>query len=71
MVSDVTIVFEPEGKNVKTKLEKTAFQAAKEAGVGVRSECGGKGLCGKCVVIVKDAGAVGGVTEVERRHLSR
>jgi uncharacterized 2Fe-2S/4Fe-4S cluster protein (DUF4445 family) len=70
MASDVAIVFEPEGKKVKTQRGKTIFQAAKEAGVGVRSECGGKGICGKCMVIVKDSGVVSEVTEVERRWLS-
>ena len=69
-VSDVTVVFEPEGKKVKASCGKTVFQAAKEAGVGIRTECGGKGLCGKCRVIVKNTGAMSEVTEVERRRLS-
>jgi len=70
-MSDVAVVFEPEGKEVKTSCGKTVFQAAKEAGVGIRSECGGNGLCGKCKVMVKDSGAVSEVTEVERKHLSQ
>jgi len=71
MISDVTIVFEPEGKKVVTSRGKTVFQAAKEAGVGLRSECGGGGLCGKCRVIVKNSDAVSKLTEAERKHLSQ
>jgi uncharacterized 2Fe-2S/4Fe-4S cluster protein (DUF4445 family) len=71
MVSDVTIVFEPEGKNVKTSRGKSVFQAIKEAGVGIRSECGGKGLCGKCKVIIKNSDAVNKLTEAEKKRLSQ
>lgn len=49
----------------------TVFQAAMEAGVSIRSECGGKGACGKCKVIIRDSKVVNEVTELERKHLSR
>jgi len=71
MVSDVTIVFEPEGKRIRTSLGATVYRVAKEAGVGIRSECGGTGTCGKCRVIIRNSNAVSRVTEAERKHLSR
>jgi uncharacterized 2Fe-2S/4Fe-4S cluster protein (DUF4445 family) len=69
MVKYITVVFEPEGKRVKTSLGNTVFQVAKEAGIEIRSECGGEGLCGKCRVIIKNSEAVREATEAERRHL--
>jgi uncharacterized 2Fe-2S/4Fe-4S cluster protein (DUF4445 family) len=67
----VKILFEPEAKKVQTLKGTTIFQAAKDAGVDIRSECGGKGLCGKCRVIVKKSKDVGELTEPERKHLSK
>jgi len=69
--SDVTVVFEPVGKKIKTSLGTTVFQAAKEAGVSIRSECGGRGVCGKCKIIILNSSAVCEVTEAEKKHLSR
>ena len=66
-----TLLFEPDGRKVKVPSGSTVFQAAKEAGVGIRSECGGKGACGKCKIIIKDSKVVNEVTEVERKYLSR
>ena len=63
------MLFEPEGKKASVSAGTTIFDAAKNAGVGIRSECGGKGLCGKCRVIVKDSKALSDLTEVERRFL--
>jgi uncharacterized 2Fe-2S/4Fe-4S cluster protein (DUF4445 family) len=54
---NVNILFEPEAKKVQTPKGTTVFQAAKDAGVDIRSECGGKGLCGKCRIIVKKSRA--------------
>jgi len=71
MVRDVTVVFEPEGKRIKTSLRSTVFQVAKEANVSIRSECGGKGLCGKCRAIIRNSNAVSEVTESERTHLGQ
>ena len=68
---EVTVTFEPEGKKVKVPISSTIFYAIKEAGLNIRSECGGKGICGKCRVIIKDSEAVNRVTDTEKRHLSR
>jgi len=64
------IIFEPEGRKVGVTRGITIFQTAKEAGVGIRSECSGKGSCGKCKIIIKDPKTIGEVSEAETKHLS-
>jgi uncharacterized 2Fe-2S/4Fe-4S cluster protein (DUF4445 family) len=65
------VTFEPDGKKVRVKGGTNILKAAKEAGVGIRSECGGKGVCGKCKVIIKSADAVSKVSSVEEKLLSK
>jgi len=66
----VTVTFEPEGRRVRVPPETSIFKAASEAGVGIRTECGGEGTCGKCRIIVKNKSAVNEVTDAETTHLS-
>ena len=47
------MVFQPYGRRVKVAKGTTVLRAALEAGIGIRSICGGRGLCGKCKVIVR------------------
>ncbi|MDH7477989.1 MAG: ASKHA domain-containing protein [Candidatus Bathyarchaeota archaeon] len=68
---NVKILFEPEAKKIQTLKGTTVFQAAKDAGVTIRSECDGKGLCGKCRVIVKKPEDLSELTEPEKKHLSK
>ena len=70
-VGKIVVVFEPEGKKIVVKSGATILEAAKNAGVGIRSECGGEGICGKCKVIVKNPLAISELTEAEKRHLSK
>jgi len=70
MVSDILVTFEPEGSKVRVASGTTIFQAASEAGVSIRSECGAKGTCGKCRIVVKDKSALTEVTPAESKHLS-
>lgn len=62
----VSLTFEPYG--VKSEVEKGTclLVALKAVGLTVRSECGGRGICGKCKVIVKDSSSLTNVTEAER-----
>jgi len=69
-VKRAVITFEPEGRTVRTALGTTIFQAASEVGAGIRSECGGKGVCGKCRIVVQDKGSLSEVTAAEIKHLS-
>jgi uncharacterized 2Fe-2S/4Fe-4S cluster protein (DUF4445 family) len=71
MGSKVTIAFEPEGRKVKVPYGVTVLKAAKEASVGIRSECGGRGSCGKCKIIIKESDATSKVTATEKKLLSK
>jgi len=66
----ITVTFEPEGRRVRVPPETSIFQAASEAGIGIRTECGGEGTCGKCRIIVRNKSAVDEVTDAETTHLS-
>ncbi|UCE15626.1 MAG: DUF4445 domain-containing protein [Candidatus Bathyarchaeota archaeon] len=66
----ITVTFEPEGRRVRVQPETSIFQAAREAGIGIRTECGGDGTCGKCRIIVKNKSVINEVTDAERTHLS-
>ena len=62
----VTVTFEPDG--VRSEIEKGTrlLDALQALGVTVRSECGGKGICGKCKIIIKDSANFTEVTEAEK-----
>ena len=66
----ITVIFQPEGRKVTIASGTSIFEAACKAGVGIQSECGGKGKCGKCRVVVQDKNALTNVTEAEIEHLS-
>lgn len=47
------VTFEPIGRSVESK-ETNLLEIARDANIGIRSDCGGKGVCGKCrVVLIK------------------
>lgn len=48
-----TIEFEPSGIRLLCEEPVTISDAARRAGITLRSECGGKGTCGKCQVRVQ------------------
>jgi len=50
----VELEVEPYGAKVNVKRGTRLLNALNTAGMTVRSECGGKGICGKCKVIIKD-----------------
>jgi len=66
----ITVLFEPTGRKINVRPGISLLEAAHKAGVTIRSECGGKGACGKCRVMVPDKNAVTGITEDENKHLS-
>jgi len=41
------VFFHPSGKRGRSRREKTILEAARELGISLRSDCGGKGTCGK------------------------
>lgn len=50
--STFKVLFPQYGVEVKVEEGTTILEAARKAGIGIRSVCGGKGLCGKCKVLV-------------------
>ena len=44
------IVFEPSGLRISVEEPSTFFDAIRNTGLHVNSECGGKGTCGKCTI---------------------
>ena len=63
-------MFKPEERKIRVTRGISIFLAAKEAGVDIRSECDGKGSCGKCKITIKDHKAVNKVSEIEKKHFS-
>ena len=49
-----TINFQPLGIRLVCDEPLTALEAAREAGINLRSDCGGKGTCGKCIIKIPD-----------------
>ncbi len=50
------VTFQPSGRRGELKSGKTLLEAAQSLGVDIRSDCGGKGTCGKCRVEVVGGG---------------
>jgi len=66
----IEIIFQPEGKRARVSYGNTVLDAAKVVGVDLTSICGGKGVCGKCRIIVEQGmDNVGSITNVERKLL--
>jgi len=49
------VVFEPSGLRISVDESCTILEAARNIGLAIPVECGGKGTCGKCRVIVEPA----------------
>ena len=56
MAESYTIVFQPSGRRGEVPSGTTVLAAAQELGVGIEAVCGGKRVCGKCRVIIEEAG---------------
>jgi uncharacterized 2Fe-2S/4Fe-4S cluster protein (DUF4445 family) len=64
-----TIIFEPAGIRLLCEEPLTAADAARTAGLSIRSECGGKTVCGKCLVRLEQDHP-SSITEAEKNHLT-
>lgn len=65
----MTRIFFPQFKNGKQGIEiekGNILNSARELGIEIPSECGGKGLCGRCRVRVEGEGALFPRTEAEK-----
>lgn len=72
MAESYTIVFQPSGRRGEVPSGTTVLAAAQELGVGIEAVCGGKGVCGKCRVIIEEGrfeklGIISGAAHVSER----
>ena len=58
----------PEGRKIKAEAGKTLMENLTDH-VSLRADCGGRGVCGKCRIIVETRD-VPDLTDVEKDHLS-
>ncbi|MDH5567516.1 MAG: 2Fe-2S iron-sulfur cluster-binding protein, partial [Myxococcales bacterium] len=52
--ADALVVFTPSGKRARFPLGTPLLQAARQLGVDVDSVCGGRGICGRCKVLLSE-----------------
>ena len=75
--NEALIVFTPSGRRGRFKIGTPVLQAARSLGVDIDSVCGGRGICGRCQVVVSEgefpkhgltssAASLCDVTDVER-----
>ncbi len=57
-------MFQPAGLTVEVEPETSLLDAAREANVPLRNDCGGQGVCGRCLVEVRR----GSVNRLKSRH---
>jgi len=65
-----SIVFEPCGCTIRAASGTTILKAAEEAGVRIRSDCGGKGICGKCRVAIRNQLGLEALSQTEAELLT-
>lgn len=61
---------QPVGKRAEVPAGATVMDAARAAGVGITSVCGGQGTCGRCRIVVT-AGPGGEPVDADRRAFTR
>ncbi|MBU4293907.1 MAG: 2Fe-2S iron-sulfur cluster binding domain-containing protein, partial [Actinobacteria bacterium] len=54
MKNKIKIDVEPIGKRIFLDGPENTLDAIREAGIGIKSVCAGKGKCGKCRIILLD-----------------
>ncbi len=70
MTNTFEIDFEPIGKRVEVAPGTDLLDAARQAGIGLASVCGGEGTCGRCRVVIM-AGNVTPPVDADRRFISQ
>lgn len=65
------VAFEPAGISAEPADGATLLETAKAAGIEIRNDCGGHGVCGTCRLEVLDgADGLSEITDPERKHLA-
>jgi len=62
------ITFLPDKKNIKADKGTTILEAMERAGISIDTPCGGKGICGKCKILVTKG--INPITSIEEKFLS-
>jgi uncharacterized 2Fe-2S/4Fe-4S cluster protein (DUF4445 family) len=65
-----SIRFQPYGKLCEVEDLQTVSEAARSHGIGIQSDCGGQGICGKCLIAADPENCLGPVSGEERAWLS-
>lgn len=64
------VEYQPMGRRAEVEEGKNLLEVAAELGVNIRTDCGGKGTCGKCrIVVVSSANGLALPTGLEQRIL--
>jgi len=67
---NVSLRFEPDGLWAKVEPGTLILDALRTVGLSIRSECGGRGICGKCRVILQTSEGTNEPTVAERSRIS-
>jgi uncharacterized 2Fe-2S/4Fe-4S cluster protein (DUF4445 family) len=70
MTNTIEVDFEPIGKRVEVAPGTDLLDAARQAGIGLASVCGGEGTCGRCRVVIM-SGNVAPPVDADRRFISQ
>ena len=64
----IKITFLPDEKNIEVNKGTSILEALEKAGISIDTPCGGKGICGKCKVLINKG--ITAAASVEREFLS-
>jgi uncharacterized 2Fe-2S/4Fe-4S cluster protein (DUF4445 family) len=68
----IKLIFEPDGRRCIIKKNIHLLDAARDLGIGIRSECSGEGTCGKCrIIVVNGSDLLNNPTDHERQMLTQ
>lgn len=70
MEEGAALLVEPYSLKVPVLGCGTLYEFFRAAGIPLRSDCGGRGFCGKCRVILRSSGEAGEPTRIELKHLT-
>lgn len=71
-LSEAHVAIQPVGRRVNVPLGENVFSAARSAGVASEAFCGGRGICGKCRVVVREGSQLlSDLVDSERKFLSQ
>ena len=62
------ITFLPDKKNIEVSKGTTALEALERVGLNIDTPCGGKGICGKCKILIHKG--ITTATSIEEELLS-